>query len=82
MEDSPITKVGISHSPTGKFEEGTQGSSRNIGLYMKSGYCYCDIKSFVPTIVCLALVAIWFSDNKTKKASSKLILVLMHNRGN
>jgi glucosamine--fructose-6-phosphate aminotransferase (isomerizing) len=39
---------------------------RNIGLYMKSGYCYCDIKSFVPMVVCMTLVALWFSDKKGK----------------
>lgn len=35
---------------------------KNIGIYMKSGHCYSDIKSFIPQIVCLALVALWFSD--------------------
>jgi hypothetical protein len=46
-------------------------ATKNIGLYMKSGYCYCDIKSFAPEVVCMALVALWFSDHKTKKANSK-----------
>ena len=32
---------------------------------MKSGFCYSDVKSFVPEIVALALVGIWFSDKKT-----------------
>lgn len=42
---------------------------------MKAGYCYCDIKSFVPMVVCMALVSLWFSDNKSKggnKDSKKL----------
>jgi len=34
---------------------------------MKAGYCYCDVKSFIPEVVCMALVALWFSDAKTKK---------------
>ena len=34
---------------------------------MKAGYCYCDIKSFIPEVVCMALVALWFSDHKAKK---------------
>ena len=43
VEDSPITKVGDE-----KKEDGDQGKERQIGFYMKSGYCYCDIKSFIP----------------------------------
>ncbi len=43
VEDSPITKVGDE-----KKEDGEQGKERQIGFYMKSGYCYCDIKSFIP----------------------------------
>lgn len=37
---------------------------KNIGLYQKSGHCYSDVKSFIPQVVCLALIAIWFSDKK------------------
>jgi len=37
---------------------------KNIGLYQKSGHCYSDIKSFVPQVICLAMVALWFSDKK------------------
>jgi glucosamine 6-phosphate synthetase-like amidotransferase/phosphosugar isomerase protein len=32
---------------------------------MKTGHCYSDVKSFVPQIIGMALVAIWFSDKKT-----------------
>jgi len=37
---------------------------KNIGLYQKSGYCYSDIKSFLAQVVCITLVALWFSDKK------------------
>lgn len=70
VEDSPITKVG----ETIINSEEKNGKDRNIGLYMKSGYCYCDIKSFVPMVVCMSLVALWFSDAKTKKGLSKFYL--------
>jgi predicted homoserine dehydrogenase-like protein len=43
--------------------------NKNIGLYQKTGHCYSDIKSFLPQITCLMLVAIWFSDNKQKMTS-------------
>mmetsp|Transcript_24078 Transcript_24078/g.18361 ORF Transcript_24078/g.18361 Transcript_24078/m.18361 type:complete len:84 (+) Transcript_24078:1404-1655(+) len=55
-------------------------SCKNVGLYMKAGYCNCDIKPFVPTVVCLALVGLWFSDHKNKtgnkvaKKQRKLII--------
>jgi glucosamine 6-phosphate synthetase-like amidotransferase/phosphosugar isomerase protein len=43
VEDSPITKVfDEKNSEDGGLKE------RNIGFYMKSGYCYSDIKSFIP----------------------------------
>ena len=42
---------------------------KNIGMYMKSGHCYSDIKSFLPQIVCLCLVSLWFSDHKMRQAS-------------
>lgn len=63
VEDSPITKVGENFASNG-FDI---NQDVKIGLYMKAGYCYCDIKSFIPEIVCMALVALWFSDHKTKK---------------
>ena len=40
-------------------------NDENIGFYMKSGFCYSDVKYFVPMVISLALVAIWFSDKKT-----------------
>ena len=33
---------------------------------MKCGFCYSDVKSFVPMVIAMALVAIWFSDKRTK----------------
>jgi hypothetical protein len=44
VEDSPITK--INEMLNLNEEDGSR--EKNIGLYMKSGYCYCDIKSFIP----------------------------------
>jgi len=41
---------------------------KNIGFYQKSGHCYSDVKSFIPQVVCLALVAIWFSDKKQSQS--------------
>ena len=32
---------------------------------MKSGFCYSDVKCFIPQILAMALVSIWFSDKKT-----------------
>lgn len=49
-----------------------QLGNRNIGLYTKTGYCYSDIKSFLPQVVSLILVAIWFSDNKQQHNTSDL----------
>jgi len=40
-------------------------NEENIGFYMKSGFCYSDLKCFVPEIIAMALVSIWFSDKKT-----------------
>ena len=40
-------------------------NDENIGFYMKSGFCYSDVKCFVPEILAMAIVAIWFSDKKT-----------------
>ena len=68
VEDSPITKIGDYLSQPG--DESTK--ERNIGFYMKSGYCYCDIKSFIPQVVSMALVALWFSDHKMRKPNSKI----------
>lgn len=41
---------------------------KNIGLYQKSGHCYSDVKSFIPQVVCLALIGIWFSDKKQNQS--------------
>lgn len=49
-----------------------QVGNRNIGLYTKTGYCYSDIKSFLPQVVSLVLVAIWFSDNKQQHNTTDL----------
>ena len=32
---------------------------------MKTGFCYSDVKCFVPQVLAMALVSIWFSDKKT-----------------
>jgi hypothetical protein len=61
VEDSPISKVGDGLEDLGGL---------NYGLYMKAGYCYCDVKSFIPQVVSMALVAIWFSDHKQRKPNS------------
>lgn len=69
VEDSPITRV------TDQLKgEDDSGRERNIGFYMKTGYCYCDIKSFIPQVVSMALVALWFSDHKMRKPNSKELL--------
>lgn len=39
---------------------------------MKSGFCYSDVKSFIPEVIAMTLVAIWFSGNKTS-AQDKVI---------
>jgi len=39
---------------------------------MKSGFCYSDVKSFIPEVIAMALVALWFSSNKSS-AADKLI---------
>ena len=42
---------------------------------MKSGFCYSDAKYFLPMVIALALVTLWFSDKKStvldKEAKSK-----------
>lgn len=77
VEDSPITKVGEENFKQRKRsidedDDDILGNEANIGMYMKAGYCYCDIKSFVPMVVCMTLVALWFSDHKSKGANSKI----------
>ena len=73
VEDSPITKVG----DLLKGQDDDSAKERKIGFYMKSGYCYCDIKSFIPQVVSMALVALWFSDHKSKKPNSKSIILII-----
>lgn len=62
VEDSPITKVGENFNSSGFDNQ----KETQIGMFMKAGYCYCDIKSFIPEVVCMSLVALWFSDHKSK----------------
>ncbi len=45
-------------------EEQTLFTDKNIGFYQKSGHCYSDVKSFIPQVVCMTLVSLWFSDKK------------------
>lgn len=66
MENSPITRV---IDEIIKEEKGSDSSEdnyfeKNIGMYQKSGHCYSDVKSFIPQVVALSLVALWFSDKK------------------
>ena len=55
VEDSAVTRV------ASEFGD----DSDSIGMYMKSGFCYSDLKSFIPQVISLAMVALWFSDKKT-----------------
>lgn len=56
-----MTRQASSASANAQFYE----NDENIGFYMKSGFCYSDMKCFVPEILAMALVAVWFSDKKT-----------------
>ena len=40
---------------------------------MKSGFCYSDLKCFVPEVLAMALVSIWFSDKKTNVLDKEII---------
>lgn len=55
VEDSPLTRV-ISENGDADYY-----ASENIGMYMKSGFCYSDVKSFIPEVISMGLVALWFS---------------------
>ena len=57
VEDSPLTRV------TCEFQD-EFFDSENIGMYMKSGFCFSDVKSFIPEVISMALVALWFSHTK------------------
>lgn len=39
---------------------------------MKSGFCYSDVKTFIPEVIAMALVALWFSCNKTSAADKQI----------
>ena len=83
VEDSPITQVVdkiikgkseedqpvvlIDSDGMSDFNQDDLSQNKNIGLYQKTGHCYSDIKSFMPQIICLTLVALWFSYNKQKQ---------------
>ena len=60
-EDSPLTRV-VNEQADQQNREWLE--SENIGMFMKSGYCYSDVKSFIPEVISMALVALWFSYNK------------------
>lgn len=64
MENSPITQVIDKIIKEEKDSSDDEFLEKNIGLYQKSGHCYSDVKSFIPQVVCMSLVALWFSDKK------------------
>jgi glucosamine 6-phosphate synthetase-like amidotransferase/phosphosugar isomerase protein len=70
VEDSPITKV-INELARQNGEDEGWFESENIGLYMKSGFCYSDVKSFIPEVISLSLVALWFSHEKSTTADKQ-----------
>jgi hypothetical protein len=39
---------------------------------MKSGFCYSDVKSFIPEVISMALVAIWFSGHKNANLDKEI----------
>jgi len=39
---------------------------------MKSGFCYSDVKSFIPEVISMALVALWFSFNKHANSNKEI----------
>lgn len=79
-EDSPLTRV-VSEQADVKNQEWLE--SENIGMFMKSGFCYSDVKSFIPEVISMALVALWFSHNKNphvkeiKQRREKLVSEIM-----
>ena len=64
VEDSAVTRV------INELQEAGESwyDSENIGMYMKSGFCYSDVKRFMPEVISLALVSLWFSYHKTTAA--------------
>jgi len=61
IEPISMIRSGSASIPNAQFFE----NDENIGFYMKTGFCYSDVKCFIPQILAMALVAIWFSDKKT-----------------
>jgi hypothetical protein len=41
---------------------------------MKSGFCYSDAKSFIPEVIAMALVALWFSVHKSANLDKEIKL--------
>jgi hypothetical protein len=39
---------------------------------MKSGFCYSDVKSFIPEVIAMALVALWFSGHKNANLDKEI----------
>ena len=66
MENSPITRVIDEIIKEDKGSDSSEDNyfEKNIGMHQKSGHCYSDVKSFIPQVVALSLVALWFSDKK------------------
>jgi len=64
VEDSPLTRVVPTMNKMKGFTDDECASS--IGMYIKSGFCYNDLKCFVPQILSMALISLWFSDKKNK----------------
>lgn len=73
LDDSPLPKVLYNASDSENDSSGNNNDEeifydKNIGLYQKSGHCYSDVKSFIPQVVCLVLVALWFSDHRQNQS--------------
>ena len=66
VEDSPLTRVISENNQDSWFE------NENIGMYMKSGFCYSDVKSFIPEVIAMALVALWFSGHKNANLDKEI----------
>lgn len=83
VEDSPITRVIPEKGHQFTVERSGEASvtedatlydiEESIGMYTKFGFCYSDLKAFVPQVISLALVALWFSAAKTTKADKEVL---------
>jgi glucosamine 6-phosphate synthetase-like amidotransferase/phosphosugar isomerase protein len=71
VEDSPLTRVISENSAQ---DSQSWFDSENIGMYMKSGFCYSDAKSFIPEVISMALVALWFSAHKSANHDKEIKL--------